>query len=216
MSRVRSEGHVQSGVRVGPAGPGRASQGRGGQEGQPWSRACPGWVAARVEAECDAWCEVKWRDRGAGRATISCQPVAAVVRGSRAGSCRDIHPLWPLGRACQMSQGRAVLKSKASACLMARRSGRSLGGVRKPAGRNRCVCGQARGRGEEPCQKSKCRTARKWPAGLDCAETNRGEHGRRIARWIGPTRVREASMAECHQGEEAAYGTTRMPCAWSA
>ena len=90
MSRVRSEGHVQSGVRVGPAGPGRASQGRGGQEGQPWSRACPGWVAARVEAECDAWCEVKWRDRGAGRATISCQPVAAVVRGSRAGSCRDI------------------------------------------------------------------------------------------------------------------------------
>ena len=91
MSRVLSEGRVQNGVRVGPAGPGRASQGRGGQEGQPWSRACPGWVAARVEAECDAWCEVKWRDRGAGRATISCQPVAAVVRGSRAGSCRDIH-----------------------------------------------------------------------------------------------------------------------------
>ena len=57
----------------------------------------PGGVAARARAECDAWCEVKWRDRGAGRATISCQPVAAVVRGSRAGSCRDIHPLWPLG-----------------------------------------------------------------------------------------------------------------------
>ena len=46
--------------------------------------------------------------------------------------------------------------------------------------------------------------------------TNNGEHGLRIARWMGPTLVKEAVMAECHQGEEAAYGTTRMPCAWSA
>ena len=35
-------------------------------------------------------------------------------------------------------------------------------------------------------------------------ETNESEQGRRIARWMGPTRVREASMAECHQGEDAA------------
>ena len=47
-------------------------------------------------------------------------------------------------------------------------------------------------------------------------ETNESEQGRRIARWMGPTRVREASMAECHQGEDAAYGTTRIAWAWSA
>ena len=34
--------------------------------------------------------------------------------------------------------------------------------------------------------------------------TNKGEHGIRIARWMGPTLVKEAVMAECHQGEEAA------------
>jgi hypothetical protein len=72
------------------AGPGRAGLGRGEHEGQPWSQACQGGVAARARAECDAWCEEERGDRGAGRATISCQPVAAVVRGSRAGSCRDI------------------------------------------------------------------------------------------------------------------------------
>jgi hypothetical protein len=41
----------------------------------------PGGVAARARAECYSWCEVErggWVD---GRATISCQPVAAVVRG---------------------------------------------------------------------------------------------------------------------------------------
>jgi hypothetical protein len=81
---------VQSEGRAKPAGPGRAGLGRGEHEGQPWSQACQGGVAARARAECDAWCEEERGDRGAGRATKSCQPVAAVVRGSRAGSCRDI------------------------------------------------------------------------------------------------------------------------------